>query len=63
MELLWLQILERFKRIRVDKIIPWIGKAAIEVANFKQRKHPKELNRYHEDLMKTGLTMSLKKDS
>ena len=29
---------------KVDKVVPLVAEAAVEIVNFKQRKHPKEPN-------------------
>ena len=60
-------------RLEVDEvndIFLLITETAVEIVDFKQRKHLKELNRYVKiknsfvaTNIKTGVTMSLKKDS
>ena len=54
----------------VDQVFPLIAEPVVESFSFKQGKHQKELNRYAKIKncfgvmdIKTGVTMSLKKDS
>ena len=54
----------------VDQFFLLIAEPAVEIFSFKQGKHQKELNRYKKIKncfgvmdIKTGVTMSLKKDS
>ena len=54
----------------VNEFFPLIAETAVKIINFKQGKHLKELTRYTKikncfgvTNIKTGVTMSLKKDS